>query len=153
MPYEIPDAAAFRARFPEFRDTAVVSDEDINMLIQAAALWVTPYAWSEEDYAPAMLLLAAHYLRMSMITQTAVGDGGTVDVGGTTGDVQTYMSSITIGDRTVSWRAPPRGFFSQSQSSGSSDVTASADDFLKRTYYGLLYLQLRRRNVFGVAVI
>lgn len=58
MPHEIPSAAAFKQRHPTF---AAVADGTVEAMISEAARSVST-AWSESDYADAIMYLAAHMI-------------------------------------------------------------------------------------------
>lgn len=152
MAYTLPTASQFFARFPEFVDQ--IDDTEFTALLEYAKLWVDPETWAEQDYAPALIYLVAHYARLSLlaIATNQANAGAAGGVGGITETpLQTFLSTVTIGDRTVSWRAAPKSAVNVG-SGGGSDVI-SADEFLRRSYYGQLFLQLRRRNIFPIAVI
>ncbi len=68
MPYTLPTASDLKTRFPEFTG---VADATVNAAIQDAARWVDT-TWEVDDYQPAILYLAAHFL----VTGQAVGAEG-----------------------------------------------------------------------------
>jgi hypothetical protein len=60
MAYVVPNAAAFKLRFPTF---AAVADATITAALAEGAGRVDS-TWREADYAPAIMLYAAHVLVM-----------------------------------------------------------------------------------------
>ena len=144
MAYTLPTAAQFKAFFPEF---VAVEDDTVNLFISAAQNWVRD-DWPEADWRLAILYLAAHLLIMRPTTAvpgSGVGGGGSTYAG----DGETYIKSVKFGDRAVTYDVKKGA--SSSEYSGS--VAVSADTFLGMTQYGEIFLQIRRRNVFLVAVI
>lgn len=156
MPYSTPSAAQFRARFPEF----TASDPDIDAVIAAAMLWVDVGQWDEGDYQPAILYLAAHYLKLSQDAALAAIPGATGSSGSsesttTSTDIDTFLQSVQIGDRKVTWGK--LGTQSTSRSGvggvGTLQGKVTSDLILGRTLYGLEYIRLRRRNIIPILVV
>lgn len=144
MAYTLPTAAQFKAFFPEF---VAVDDTTIELFLSAATNWVRD-DWPEADWKLAILYLAAHLLIMR---PTVAVPGSGVGGGGSTyaGDGDTYIKSVKFGDRQVTYDVKKGA--SSSASGGS--VAVRADEFLGMTQYGEIFLQIRRRNVFPVAII
>lgn len=119
MAYTVPSVADFKARFPEITAT----DALIQIAITDAATWVDN-SWSEVDYAPAILFLAAHFLRA----------GGVAGAGGSSVGV----ASESFGSYSVSYA-----------NAGASILSLS----LSLSGYGLRFSELRRRNRAGPRVV
>jgi hypothetical protein len=128
MPYTPPDAAAVKARFPEFAD---VADARITAVIEEAMRWVDE-SWLEADYAPAIRFLTAHMLAT---------EGALVSPSAPTA-TSGPVTSDKIGDASTSWaaRAGVAG-------------RAGSDADLATTAYGERFLELRSANHPAVVVV
>lgn len=146
MAYAMPTVVDFKARFPEFADTA---PETITAFMNAATLWVDE-SWFERDYPYAIIYLAAHYLQMyqDALASGAIGGSGGGGTGGT--DVQTFISSIAFEDFKV--QMGNAGKTTNTSSAGGTGASSSAA-LMAMSVYGLLYVQLRRRNIVPAAII
>lgn len=60
MPYTVPTAAALKVRYPGFAD---VADDTVEAAITDAARGVDS-TWTEGDYQPAIMALAAHLMTL-----------------------------------------------------------------------------------------
>ena len=128
MAYTAPDAAAIKARFPEFDD---VLDARIDFVIEEAMRFVDE-TWFEADYAPALRFLTAHML---------VQEGALAASGGPSATVGP-LTSQTLGDASESYGAK------------SSVVDLKGlDAELALTAYGQRFLELRNSNVPGVKIV
>jgi len=148
MAYTEPTPADLKERFPEFADSA---DETIQPSIAAAAIWLDTIQWTETDYFYGIMYLAAHYL--SLYQKALAASGGSGGGGGSVGSdtVSTYLSDIKFEDFQVQFRS---GSSSAQKSSSSSDAAgSSASSVLGLTLYGLLFAQLRDRNIPKFAVL
>ncbi len=124
MPYTVPTAAQFKAKFPTF---AAVADATIDLAIGEANASVDT-TWVEADYQPAIMYLAAHIMTIDgvVIAGAGLGDGaGIINAG--------LVSDMKVGDVAVKLAGPAGG------SSGSGSGLSS-------TGYGRRYLELLRRN-------
>lgn len=151
MAYTIPTPANVKARFPEFVD---VADETIQPFIDAAGIWVDTFMWTETDYYYAIVYLTAHYLALYQRAIFASSTGGTGGTGGEVieGDLATFVSEIKFEDFDVKFGQDKR----QSTSGGSSGgggVVTSSEAIMEASPYGLLFVQLRDRNVPHMAVL
>src|SRR5262245_23800003 len=159
----LPTAAEFSAFFPEL--TADV--DEVDPLLQRAALWVDPNEFAPGDYGPAIMYLAAHYLVLIRAAEAVGGVGGDASggsgQGGTSsssqGGTQTYVSEVSIGDRKIKYATA--GGKSSSSTSRSSVGSATGIEAgltpttagLGATMYGLEYLRLRNRNIPAIAIV
>ena len=114
----LPDVDDFRARFPEFADTA---DAAIELAIEDAGDEVDEEVWMEKDYAKGVLFLAAHFLI------AAGSQGETTEDGG------------------VAVKSESLGRFSVTYDNGVQSSSSSGDDF-DSTEYGKRYIRLLGRN-------
>ncbi|TQI72913.1 uncharacterized protein DUF4054 [Bosea sp. AK1] len=131
MPYTLPTAADFRAKFPAF---AAVGDPTVTLAIQEASSSVDE-SWIEADYQPAILYLAAHIL----VVDGAITDGlGLGAVGGAI--AAGVLSEAKVGDVTAKL------------ASGGNSGGSSASGY-GSTAFGSRYLQLLRRNQPAVALV
>jgi hypothetical protein len=128
---------AFRSQFSEF-DT--VADADIASALDTATLWVDPLIWSATDYPQALLFWAAHFLSLKQMQLASVEFGGT-------GASDIYIRSISFGERHVVFNER------KDTASESDKMLGPGEQMLLDTIYGQLFLQLRSRNVFPIAVI
>lgn len=76
MPYDLPSADNFFARFPVMGD----KDPDYVTVMIAEAARTVDISWDEDDYQPAILYLAAH-----LIATDNSQEGETVQIGGLKG--------------------------------------------------------------------
>jgi hypothetical protein len=133
MPYTLPTAAQFKAKFPTF---AAVGDPTITLAIQEAGASVD-LSWVEADYQPAILYLAAHIMTIDGVLMDGLQLGS---VGGVIAAGQ--ISEAKIGDAQVKLAGSAGG------SGGAGGATG-----LRSTGYGLRYLELLRRNQPAVALV
>jgi hypothetical protein len=77
MAYTPPTVDSFYTRFPEFADK---DEELVQMLLDEAGRFVDN-SWIEADYAPAIRLLAAHFLQASANGSSSSGESETISVG------------------------------------------------------------------------
>lgn len=132
MPYTLPTAATFKAKFPTF---AAVGDPTITLAIQEAGASVDQ-TWIEADYQPAIMYLAAH-----IMTIDGVVIAGS-DLGSASGVINAgLVSEMKVGDVQVKL----------SGSAGGSGGAGAAG--LRSTGYGLRYLELLRRNQPAVVLV
>lgn len=97
MPYELPTAAQFKARFPEF---AALDDSYIETMISEASRNVDT-EWSELDYQPAIMFLAAHNISEEQTLGGIAGAPGMVK-SSKLGDAQdTYETNTSIDAMTI----------------------------------------------------
>lgn len=131
MPYTLPTAAQFKAKFPTF---AAVGDPTIDLAIQEASASVDQ-SWIEADYQPAILYLAAHILTIdgALAATAELGDAAGVVHSG-------LVSKMKVGDVDVTL-------------AGGGSAGAGAATGLRSTGYGLRYLELLRRNQPTVALV
>lgn len=109
MPYVIPTAAEFKARYPAFTD---VDDALIDAVIAEAARNVDE-SWCEADYQPAIMALTAHML----IEEGALGRN--VEAAGP-------ITSSKLGDAQDSY-----GGLSTSQASGEYSSTSYGRKYMQ----------------------
>lgn len=128
MAYTPPNAAALKARFPEF---AAVPDAIINLILAEAEAQVGE-CWIERDRSPATLYLAAHMLAMEGEPGRSAGATG----GATSGPVKRRK----VGDVETEFAG-----FSGGGGGAATGYAASA--------YGQRYLDLLRKNFPAVAVV
>jgi len=121
MPYIVPTATELKARYPEFEslDDGIVDD-----LISEASRFVDT-GWSEPDYQPAIMALAAHLL---------VEDGFT----GRPSEAAGAVTSSKLGDAQDSYS----GLGSSEQSGEYTSTT-----------YGRKYMRLRAVNCQGIILL
>jgi hypothetical protein len=125
MAYTVPTAADLKTRYPAF---AAVADATVNAMIVEANRSVDE-TWTEGDYAPAIMALAAHI----MATE---GLGTDPDSQSNTGQMSNFQM-IKSGQLTLQRKQ---------SATGTADWYAS-------TRYGNRYLELLGRNKPGVAVV
>jgi hypothetical protein len=135
MPYTLPTAAQFKAKFPTF---AAVADPTITLAITEASASVDR-GWVEADYQPAILYLAAHIMTIDgvVIAGSDLGSaGGVINAG--------LVSEMKVGDVQVKL----------SGSAGGSSGSAGGDMAgLRSTGYGRRYVELLRRNQSGPILV
>lgn len=119
MAYEAPTAADLKARYPAF---AAVADATLEALIADANRFVDS-SWIEDDYAPAIMALAAHM----GVMEGVLGAGSGVSAGGV------VLTSEKLGDA------------SQSYAVGASATNDSGNDY-NATAYGRTFARLLRVN-------
>ena len=74
MSYDLPAAAEFKVRFPDFSS---IDDSVIDTFIFEASRNVST-DWCEPDYQPGVMFLAAHYMVEEGYTGRSVDDSGPV---------------------------------------------------------------------------
>lgn len=125
MPYTIPSTDDFFTRFPIFED----KDEDMVAMIIAEAAGNIDQTWRVEDYAPAIMYLAAHMLA------TDNSDAGTEpDIGG-----PNIIASESFAGMSVSYQ-------------NNSNQPGVSQSQLGLTEYGRRYYALLIKNKPGIAV-
>lgn len=137
----LPSAQQFKNAIAEFQD---MDDDRVDSAMEQASLFVDPLIWSVTDYPWGIIFLAAHFLA----TQPGPPQGSIVVGGQTINMDELYASSVSFGDRRVSFarRSTVKG--------GALDPSTSImAGGLNTTTYGSRYLTLRRRNVAPIAVI
>jgi hypothetical protein len=135
MPYTLPTAAQFKAKFPTF---AAVADPTITLAITEASASVDR-GWVEADYQPAILYLAAHIMTIDgvVIAGSDLGSaGGVINAG--------LVSEMKVGDVQVKLSGSAGG----SSGSAGGDMTG-----LRSTGYGRRYVELLRRNQSGPILV
>jgi len=135
MPYTLPTAAQFKAKFPTF---AAVGDPTIDLAITEASASVD-ISWVEADYQPAVLYLAAHIMTIDgvVIAGSDLGSaGGVINAG--------LVEEMKVGDVMVKLGGAAKA------GSGSGSGSMSG---LRSTGYGLRYLELLRRNRSPVYIV
>jgi len=119
MPYSTPTASQLKARYPEF---ATVDDTVVDGAI-TDALGSVSESWREEDYQPAVMLLACHFMTMEGRGSAPAAQIASVSAG---------VSRIKSGDLDVTL-------------SDKSAANANNDPLLT-TIYGTRFADMRRRN-------
>lgn len=135
MPYTLPTAAEFKAKFPTF---AAVADPTITLAIAEASASVD-LGWVEADYQPAIMYLAAHIMTLDgvVIAGSDLGSaGGVINAG--------LVDEMKVGDVMVKMAGAASGGSGSSGSSGSGYLA---------TGYGRRYLELLRRNQAGPILV
>jgi hypothetical protein len=121
MPYTLPTAAEFKTRFPTF---SAVADATIDAAILEASGSVDE-TWIEEDYQPAIMLLAAHNL-------TVEGQGASNEA------ALSGFSSLSVGPLSISVAQ-----------GGSRELPGE----IRSTSFGRRYMAILRRNHPGVLAV
>lgn len=119
MAYDVPTALDLKERFPSF---LAVSDAIIESAITEAQGRVDT-TWPEADYAPAIMLYAAH-----LLTLDGLGSSTEASLAG--------IKSLTIGSLSLT-------------SAAGGDASGS----LASTSYGRRFREMARRNFPAVAVV
>lgn len=133
MPYTVPTAAQFRAKFPTF---AAVADATIALALTDASASVD-LEWADADYQPAILYMAAHILVSDGVVTAAS------DLGSAAGVINAgLVSEMKVGDVMVKLDTGAAG----SGRAGSGSTLAG-------TIYGRRYIDLLRRNKAAVAIV
>lgn len=133
MPYSIPAAALFKAKFPTF---AAVADGTIDLAIAEASASVDA-SWVEADYQPAILYLAAHIMTIDGVVLAGS------DLGSAAGIINAgLVSEMKVGDVQVKLGGAASG------SGANGGMTG-----YRATGYGQRYLDLLRRNRSPVYVV
>lgn len=120
MSYVAPTTAELKARFPEFVD---IDNAIVTANIVEANRWVDE-SWFENDYQPAIMFLAAHYMIAAGLLFDS--DAG----GGASGPIK----SESLGDASISYADRFSG------SSGSDEIE------LMTTSHGARFVAIRRAN-------
>lgn len=131
MAYVIPTAAALKSRYAEFTG---VPDERVTAFIEEASRSVSEL-WLERDYAPAIMLLAAHLMLSEGVLEAAAGQGSNMTTSGP-------LKSYTVGEVSVTYAGVSGG-----AGSGLMD-----GEGLSSSVYGMRFLALRRANFAGPMV-
>lgn len=129
MPYTLPTAAQFKARFPAFADDYQDSYVDLVLLEASASV---DQSWVEADYQPAIMYLAAHLIATD--ASGASSEGGEIDEGGE------GIASESFGPLSVS-------YFREGSSASKSTSGYEA------TEYGRRFLALLKRNKPAIVAI
>jgi Protein of unknown function (DUF4054) len=155
MPYTVPTVAEFETKFPAI----VATPEAIQMWLDTAAMMVDN-TWYINDYQPAILFLAAHYLTTALALEAAAAlGGGAGGGGGSTGSTDTasagpvYLSSVSIEGRTVSFRQGGTSSSTRASQAAGAGITSQTDAALRRSLYGQIFIELRRRNVIPILTV
>lgn len=135
-----PSLEQFRARV-----TITATDPEITAAITAAGDFMDEAQWIPEDFIPAWIYLAAHFLIMQQAAALGTGGGGVINQG----DDQVYVASIAVEGRTVTWG---RKAGASSITSGADAISATAN-FFQKTFYGQLYYKLFKRNIIPIMVV
>lgn len=105
MPYTVPTPEDFTERYPDFP----VDDDDVIQVAITAAARNVDETWTEGDFQPAILALAAHFL----IGSTAAADVGADDA----------ITGLTIGPLSLQ--------FAERQSFESMSGTIYGQEFMR----------------------
>lgn len=124
------DAATFRTDFPEFSDTAVYSDAQVEFWLNVAVSLVNPCVWGELTNQ-GQELVAAHHLVLGARDQKAAS------VGGIPGLVNGPQSSKSVDKVSAGY--------------DTGAVTIDGAGFWNMTTYGIRYITLAR--LFGAGGI
>lgn len=140
------DVYTFRQMFREFGDgtatvrgAAVTTDADITVALQVADLFVDPKIWDPADLPDGRMFFAAHFLslKQQQLASVQIGGAGSMDL---------FIRSVGFGERRV--------MFGERTAMVKGEVKlGSGEAMLNYTVYGMMYLQLRTRNVPSVAVV
>lgn len=135
MPYTLPTAVEFKAKFPTF---AAVGESTITLAIAEASASVDR-SWVEADYQPAILYLAAHIMTMDgvVLAGSELGSAAGVITAG-------LISEMKVGDVQVKLAGA---------AGGSSGGASGSGAGLSSTGYGRRYLELLRRNQAGPILV
>ena len=129
MTWTAPTATEFKARFPAF---ASVSDDVVNVVLAEAALQVDETWVSEADFKLGINLLTAHLLTMDGHGAGAEAESAAAGALG--------FKTMKSGNLTL------ERFSASEAGSGSGDT-------LSVTTYGKQFIDLRNRNIPGIAVV
>jgi hypothetical protein len=133
MPYDLPTAAQFKAKFLTF---AAIGDPTLDMAITEASASVDR-SWIEADYQPAIMYLAAHIMTIDGVLSA------TVDLENVSSVINSgIVTKMKVGDVDVTLAGAASG-----------TAGAGAATGLRSTGYGLRYLELLRRNQPAVALV
>ena len=132
MPYTVPTRAQFLARFPVFAESP---EAQIDALLLEASNSVDS-TWTEPDYQPAIMYLAAH-----LLATDNSGEDEQIEIG-SAGSGGGQLTSESYGGMSASYAAPT---FAQG--------SLSSDDEYGTTVYGRRYLALLQRNRGGPIVV
>ena len=124
MAYTVPTADDLQIRYTPF---AAVADATVDYWITDAQRFVTT-DWTETDYAPALMALAAHNMTLAGLGTSAAATAG----------IPAGVKSFKSGQFSAE--------FTEQQ------ANASASGSLESTRYGQEYLALLRRNRAGPRV-
>lgn len=138
------DIIAFKAQMPVF---ASVRDADVAAVLNTAAFMVpNDGTYDSASYPQALRFYAAWLLDLMQqqeASATLSGDDGSA-VGSNPIDV--FVSGITFGERTVS-------FQQRNLLNSASKTLGPGEALLNENMWGILYQQLRMRNVPAVMII
>jgi hypothetical protein len=126
----------FRERFPEYEN---ISNRDIVLALQVADLFVDPNKWNPADVQDARRFFAAHFLslKQQQLASVQIGGAGSMDL---------FIRSVGFGERRV--------MFGERTAMVKGEVKLGAGEaMLNYTVYGMMYLQLRARNIPSVVVV
>ena len=134
MAYPIPTVDEFLEKFPAF----VNADElTIKNAIDFASDFVSQ-SWGAKDYRNGLLFCAAHFLTFLAAadeTNPSSSNSNELDTS------ESYIRSVTIGDRTVT--------FGQRVTA----INAQATSDFTSTNYGQMFIMIRKRNAGGPVVV
>jgi Protein of unknown function (DUF4054) len=129
------DIIRFRATFPEF---ATVSDPAIATVLNTADLFLDESVWAPRDWPMARYYWAAHMLQLQQMQAASAEIGGA-------GMADLFLRNVRYEGKMVS--------FGERQSFAKEASSGPGEELLTLTIYGLMYLQLRTRNIMPVLVI
>jgi hypothetical protein len=129
------DIVRFRAAFPEF---VTVSDPAIATVLNTTDLFLDEEVWAPRDWPMARYYWAAHMLQLQQIQSASVELGGA-------GMADLYMKNVRYEGKMVS--------FGERMSFSKEGTSGPGEELLTLTTYGLMYLQLRTRNIMPVLVV
>lgn len=131
------DIIVLRARFPQF---ATVADPDIANAYDQADVFLDEAVWIPRDWPLARLYWAAHMLTLYQQFTTAAA----TETGGT-GSTDLYVKTVRYGEKLVS--------YAERMAGADTMVAGPGEALLATTIPGQLFLQLRTRNIFAIAVV
>ncbi|PHP66544.1 hypothetical protein CSC94_12710 [Zhengella mangrovi] len=131
MAYSAPDAAALKARYPEFGS---VADALVTAMLADAFVDVDA-TWIEGDRARAQIALVAHWLAAEGEPQRSA----TIAAGGTWNPNSAPMKRRQVGDVMTEFQNASERFGSQSNAAMSKEAYETSP-------YGREFLKLRARS-------
>lgn len=139
------DIIAFKTQMPVF---ASARDADIAAVLNTAAFMVpNDGTYDSLSYPRAMRLYAAWLLDLMQQQEANASLSGQEGESSST-PLDTVVSSITFGERTVSFAQ--RGLIS---SNSAAETLGPGEALFNANIWGVMYLQLRSRNVVPVMVV
>lgn len=144
--YDVPTRDEFKVRYPELVN-AGATDTNIDAAIEDASAMVDK-SWYDTDFRPAIFNLAAHYT-LSRLDEIKMNASLSAGASGGVAPVNTFVSSVSFGDRTIGYSRVTGSAPGTSSRAGA----AESDDPLAATTYGERFLVLRARNTAYVLVV